>query len=164
MSHSADSAHPTAACAEPLRVLLLDDDAFMLALLAELIEELGQDEDQDQAQAQDQGRGQARYQVYAETSSRQALATLRERAPHLLICDLAMPDMDGIEFLRCAAWEQFRGSVVLLSGVDEGVLQAARRLALAQGITVLDACPKPLQRAQLAGLLERAAARRDVAV
>ena len=137
-AHSGDSA--------PLRVLLLDDDAFMLALLAELVEELGD------------------YQVYAETSSRQALASLRERAPHLLICDLAMPDMDGIEFLRCAAWEQFRGSVVLLSGVDEGVLQAARRLALAQGITVLDACPKPLQREQLAGLLERAAARRDVAV
>ena len=160
MSHSADSAHPTAASAEPLRVLLLDDDAFMLALLAELIEELGQDEDQ----AQDSVRGRARYQVYAETSSRAALASLRERAPHLLICDLAMPDMDGIEFLRCAAWEQFRGSVVLLSGVDEGVLQAARRLALAQGITVLDACPKPLQREQLAGLLARAAARRDVAV
>lgn len=138
------SAHTTAT--EPLRVLLLDDDAFMLALLADLIEELGH------------------YQVFAETGSRAALASLRERAPHLLICDLAMPDMDGIEFLRCAAWEQFRGSVVLLSGVDEGVLQAARRLALAQGITVLDACPKPLQREQLAGLLARAAARRDVAV
>jgi len=136
--------------AAPLRVLLLDDDAFMLALLTELVEELGLE--------------QGPYQVYAETSSRQALASLRERAPHLLICDLAMPDMDGIEFLRCAAWEQFRGSVVLLSGVDEGVLQTARRLALAQGISVLDACPKPLQREQLAGLLARAAARRDVAV
>ena len=131
--------------ATPLRVLLLDDDAFMLALLADLIEDLGP------------------HDVATETDSRRALASLRQRAPHLLICDLAMPDMDGIEFLRCAAWEQFAGSVVLLSGVDEGVLQSAHRLALAQGIAVLDACPKPLQRDQLALLLARAAARRDVA-
>ncbi len=124
----------------PLRVLLLDDDAFMLALLAELVGELGP------------------HEVSTESNSLRALATLRRETPQLLICDLAMPDMDGIEFLRCAAEDHYRGAVLLLSGVDQSVLQAAARLAQAHGLAVLGAHTKPLERAVLADLLAQAAA------
>lgn len=128
----------------PLRVLVLDDDAFMLSLLADMIEGFGP------------------YQVDCAADGQSALAMLRAHAPQLLICDLSMPDMDGIEFLREAAEESYRGSVVLLSGVDSGVLKAAERLALAHGLAVLDALPKPLSRPALGSLLERAASPRPV--
>lgn len=124
-----------------MRVMLLDDDKFMLELLADMIVELGQ------------------HEVVAETDGRRALVALRLRPPDLLICDLSMPAMDGIDFLRAAAAQQYGGCVVLLSGVDGAVLRTAARLAEAQGLSILDACAKPLASETLAGLMERAATR-----
>ena len=124
-----------------MRILLLDDDAFMLELLADMIAELGD------------------HMVLRETDGRRALIELRLRPPDLVVCDLSMPVMDGIDFLRLAAAQQYLGCVVLLSGVDGAVLKTAARLAEAQGLTILDACPKPLSTEALAVLLARAAAR-----
>jgi CheY-like chemotaxis protein len=125
-----------------MRVLLLDDDAFMLELLADMIAGLGP------------------HDVIRETDGRRALIELRLRPPDLLVCDLSMPVMDGIDFLRLAAAQQYPGWVVLLSGVDGAVLKTAARLAEAQGLAILDACAKPMGSDTLAALLERAAARR----
>ncbi len=124
-----------------MRVLLLDDDAFMLELLADMIAGFGP------------------HEVIRETDGRRALIELRLRPPELLICDLSMPVMDGIDFLRLAAAQQYHGCVVLLSGVDGAVLKTAARLAEAQGLAILDACAKPLGLDTLAMLMDRAAAR-----
>lgn len=123
-----------------MRILLLDDDAFMLELLADMIAELGD------------------HAVIRETDGRRALIELRLRPPDLVICDLSMPVMDGIDFLRLAAAQQYAGCVVLLSGVDGAVLKTAGRVAEAQGLRILDACPKPLTGETLAALLGRAEA------
>ncbi|GJJ01368.1 hypothetical protein RugamoR64_19060 [Duganella rhizosphaerae] len=124
-----------------MRVLLLDDDKFMLEVLADMIAGLGA------------------HEVLCETDGRRALVELRLRPPELLICDLSMPVMDGIDFLRLAAAQQYRGCVVLLSGVDGAVLKTAARLAEAQGLAMLDACAKPLASDTLAALMARAASR-----
>ena len=118
-----------------LRILLLDDDPFMLALLEDMLEDLGQCD------------------VSGATGAKAALATLRSAPPDLLVCDLSMPDMDGIEFLRHVAEEGYQGTVVLLSGMDAGVLKAAERLAMAQGLTILGACKKPVATAELGDLV-----------
>ena len=122
-----------------LKILLLDDDAFMLELLTDIVNSLGYDH------------------VRAESDARQALAALPGYQPELLICDLSMPEMDGIEFLRAAAETDFSGAVILLSGMDSGILRAAETLAMAQGLTILGACTKPVARAGLADLLALAA-------
>lgn len=114
-----------------VRVLLLDDDRFMLELLRDMFGELG------------------RFDVISESDARRALLTLTEYSPDLLVCDLSMPDMDGIEFLRAAAAARFRGHVMLLSGVEAGVRKAAERLARAHGLTVLGAYQKPIRLEQM---------------
>lgn len=121
-----------------LRILLLDDDAFTLEMLKDMLAALGYSH------------------VHAETDARRALKALPAFRPDLLVCDLSLPEMDGIEFLRTVAHEGFDGSVILLSGMDSGILRAARTLATAQGLTILGACSKPLSRSTLAGLLEAA--------
>jgi CheY-like chemotaxis protein len=122
-----------------LRILLLDDDAFMLEILRDMIESLGY------------------ASVHSETDARRALKALPGFRPDLLVCDLSMPEMDGIEFLRTVAEQGYDGDVILLSGMDSGILRAAETLAMAQGLSILGACSKPLSRAELADLLARAA-------
>ena len=126
----------------PLRILLVDDDPFMLSLLTDMLEDLGQ------------------LNVRSESDARQALLALPQFRPDLLICDLSMPEMDGIEFLRKVADAHFAGAVVLLSGMDASVRQAADTLARANGLTLLGTLAKPATPAALAELLTQAAARR----
>src|SRR5471032_255210 len=115
----------------PLRVLLLDDDVFMLDVLSDMLEHLGE------------------FDIRCESHSELALASLREHQPDLLICDLSMPDVDGIEFLRMAAESGFQGGVVLLSGLHSAVRLAAERLAVANGLHILGTFRKPLESAEL---------------
>lgn len=126
---------PVSPAAPRLHVLLLDDDAFTLELLGDMLAEI------------------ADLEVRAETDARRALRSLGERAPDLLICDLSMPDMDGIEFMQAAALAGYRGQVVLLSGMDTGVRMAAETLARAHGLNVVGAFRKPIGPHQLAAAL-----------
>jgi CheY-like chemotaxis protein len=116
------------------RVLLLDDDRFMLELLTDMFGELGH------------------FEVLAETDARRALAALPGYAPDLLVCDLALPDMDGVEFLQAAAQLRFGGAVVLVSGMDANVRAAACELARALGLRVAASFRKPIGIEQLRGV------------
>ncbi len=131
MTVSASPSPPQA----PLRVLLLDDDNFALELMADMLADAGT------------------FGVRRETDARRALATLAAERPDLLICDLSMPDMDGIEFMHAAAGAGFRGGVMLLSGMDAGVRRAAERLARSNGLNVLGAWQKPISPADLRSAL-----------
>jgi CheY-like chemotaxis protein len=117
--------------ATPERVLLLDDDRFMLDVLRDMIDGLG------------------RYDVHAELDARRALEALPRHAPDVLICDLAMPEMDGIEFLQAAAGQGFRGRVILVSAMEEGVRNAASELARVLGLQVAGTFCKPVGIEQL---------------
>ncbi|SFD74156.1 response regulator [Massilia yuzhufengensis] len=117
--------------AAPQRVLLLDDDRFMLDVLRDMLDGLGP------------------FVVHAEIDARRALDALPRHAPDLLICDLAMPDMDGIEFLQAAAGQGFSGRVILVSALEDGVRNAATELARALGLQVAGAFRKPVGIEQL---------------
>jgi CheY-like chemotaxis protein len=114
----------------PLRVLIVDDDPFMLELLPVMLAELGN------------------FEVRAENDARRALRAL-DPPPQLLICDLSMPEMDGIEFMHAASIAGFDGNVLLLSGMDSGVRMAAEHLAQAHGLKVIGTHKKPITREQL---------------
>ena len=120
----------------PLRVMLLDDDTFMLDVLHGMLDEIGS------------------FEVQRETCARHALRALPLDSPDLLVCDLSLPEMDGIEFMQAAARGGFPGGVLLVSGLDKGVRYAAERLASAYGLRVLGSFPKPLSLDALRGVME----------
>jgi EAL domain-containing protein (putative c-di-GMP-specific phosphodiesterase class I)/serine/threonine protein kinase len=75
--------------------------------------------------------------------------------PALLICDLAMPGMDGVQLLRHLSERGVSMPLVLMADGDERLLGAARHLASAHGFTVLGTVRKPVAPDRLARVLAR---------
>ena len=65
------------------RVLIVDDEVELMTALCESLT--------DQS-----------YEALGRTSAQEALALLQEEDIDLLVCDLMMPEMDGIALLRAA--------------------------------------------------------------
>ncbi|GAB4401067.1 MAG: hypothetical protein OHK0048_17080 [Rhodoferax sp.] len=122
-----------------MHVLIVDDDPFSRDLLREQLGTLG-----------------VQHITEADNGQQaiQRLADMRP-APDLIISDVFMPDRDGIELMDSLVQHGYVGAVILLSGVDMGLLGIARDLAQANGIRLLGAYPKPLSLDKLAELLPR---------
>jgi len=70
-----------------------------------------------------------------------------------VIVDLALGERDGIELLRTISTLQPVPRVIIVSGCEERILNAAVRFAHAAGITGAVAIPKPIDVARLRALL-----------
>jgi EAL domain-containing protein (putative c-di-GMP-specific phosphodiesterase class I)/ActR/RegA family two-component response regulator len=116
-----------------LKIMVLDDDPVMLRILPIQLRNFGLRE-----------KGFTGIVTFDDGAS--ALQRLRDE-PHsigLILCDLQMPRMDGVEFVRHLAEIRYAGLLVLLTGEDEQILSAVRDLALAQGLAVIGALRKPV--------------------
>ncbi len=112
-----------------LRVLLLDDDRFMQKFVCDLLSDLGVKETLVAKDGVDGLR----------------VLSSQEGVFDLMICDIEMPGMDGIEFLRNIASQGYTGHIALLSGIDANLLRAAERLANAHGLKMVGVIEKPVK-------------------
>jgi EAL domain-containing protein (putative c-di-GMP-specific phosphodiesterase class I)/CheY-like chemotaxis protein len=112
------------------RILLVDDDTHALEVQQRALCSMGYP-----------------YNTTA-TSGKEALLQL-EHDPHsaeLIVCDLNMPDMDGIEFLQTLNASPFRGSVIIFSGETTRLTHSVQRLLGGGQLTILGALTKPARR------------------
>lgn len=113
----------------PKSVLLIDDDEFSQEILRQMFSGWGV---QDIRQA---GNGKKAV----------LLLDAMPVHPDVLVCDIFMPDMDGIEFIGELVKRQFKGGLVFVSGVNRDMLEVAEFLASQKGLRVLAAFVKPIQ-------------------
>ncbi len=120
-------------------ILALDDEPFMLKLLARMLANMGFTS------------------VTLCDNGRAALDRIDDAKarPNLILLDLNMPGMDGIEFVRHLVERNYSGSLILISGEDERMLQTAEKLVQAHKIQVLGHLHKPVKPEVLSALLEQ---------
>lgn len=93
-------------------------------------------------------------QCSATTGAKTFLDTLSPNTT-LVILDLLMPEMDGIEILRLLGKRKCRAGIVLMSGVGKRTLATAKHLAGVLGLSVLGHLQKPFRIPELEEILQR---------
>jgi DNA-binding response OmpR family regulator len=78
-----------------------------------------------------------------------------ETRPDMVVLDLGMPGMDGVELLRFLSEQEFSGPVLIISGFDHRILESAFRLGEALGLTMVGPLEKPARLDALEAILMR---------
>ena len=125
-----------------LRLMLVDDDPFVRSALAVMLGHLSSGPLVVCASA-DEGLA--------------ALARFTEAEPlDVVVCDLRMPQIDGVTFIRRLAEANYRGAVIVVSVADVRLRQSVERLARSLGLQVVASLAKPASSGQLAAALAAA--------
>ena len=105
---------PLLSSASGKRVLIVDDDAMMVDILAELLEDVG-------------------HAVSTANDGQAALLAARERRPDVVLLDIDLPVMDGYELARQLRKDPHMGTVTIAALTGHG-RRGDKRLAFEAGI------------------------------
>lgn len=122
-----------------LSVMVIEDHGFQRRMAVRLLTELGVDQTSEAAD------GNAALRLLENAA----------RPPDVLLVDLDMPGMDGIEFIGHVARRRLARAVVIASALDPALLHAVQTMARAYGLRVLGSIEKPLTHDNLAAALGR---------
>ncbi len=73
--------------------------------------------------------------------------------PAIIVLDLEMPDMDGIEMVQQLAMDGLRSSLLVASGAEMAVMDTVRTMVETLGLPLLGTLRKPLAFGDMAGAL-----------
>ena len=121
-----------------LRVMVVEDHGFQRRMALRLLAEAGVGA------------------TFEAADGASALEVLRQlpNAPDVLLVDLDMPGMDGVEFIGHVAQRRLARAIALVSALDPAVLNTVQTMARAYGMRVLGGIEKPLTAGKLQVLLE----------
>lgn len=125
-----------------LKVLIVEDNDFTALTLRKTLESLGLEH------VQAASNGIEALEVESDAESH----------PDVILLDLRMPGMGGLELLSRLADRRFSGSIIVTSGVDDQTMNSIKNVASASELRVLGYLSKPLTAGKLGPLLEAAIA------
>ncbi|HUN50871.1 MAG TPA: EAL domain-containing response regulator [Candidatus Sulfotelmatobacter sp.] len=117
------------------RLLVVDDEADLCGIIAKVAASCG-------------------YETSVTTDPVVFLERLRSWQPTHLILDLMMPGLDGIELMSRLAENGCSASIMIISGVDQKIIDTARRLGAERGLKIEGVFAKPIRIADLRTKLE----------
>jgi DNA-binding response OmpR family regulator len=119
-----------------MRLLLIDDEPLIGAFVRRIAETSG-------------------FEVQITTQADTFKAACISFQPDVISLDLSMPDCDGIELLRYLAEIKCQAHILIASGFDSKMLEAASDLGEARGLKMAGVIPKPMRVAQVRALFDR---------
>jgi len=118
-------------------VLIVDDSHLHRQLASELCSQLG--------------FTRIRHAINGE----EGMALVRQQVPDLMLLDLEMPRMDGVQVMQQLALEKLTPYIILTSGKDYILISTLELMGSGLGLPVLGGLKKPLQAGELQDLLAR---------
>lgn len=88
-------------------------------------------------------------------NGREGLANIRQNPPDLILLDLEMPEVDGVQVLQQMAQEQLILPVIVTSAKDYMLISTVELMGRELGLPVLGGLKKPLAQSDLQDLLAR---------
>lgn len=122
-----------------MHVLLVDDDDFMLELIADMLRDLGVEN------------------IITAADGKKGFAAFKSAkcAPDIVICDLNMPNTDGFQLMELLSKESNGCGFILVSGLEERFVNSATLMAKFHHLNILGALHKPVEKEALAALLSK---------
>jgi putative two-component system response regulator len=124
----------------PYRVLIVDDEETVRSALGRFLEGCG-------------------YEVATAGSGKEALALLEKQQYIVMLCDIRMSEMSGLDVVPCALHLDGDLAIVMLTAVND-----AGTATDALGRGALDYLVKPIELPELRRAVERAAYKRNLAI
>lgn len=92
-------------------------------------------------------------EVVDATSAPEALTIVDSFKPNIIILDLCMPDMDGVEMISVLAEKRCDSAIILISGMDQRTLSSVQALGRDKQLNMLGTLSKPMNIASIESLL-----------
>lgn len=110
-----------------LSVLIVDDDNYQRGLLEKMMSMIGVGD------------------IHQSESALHALQFIStaKKQPDIIITDLDMPDIDGMDFLHQLGDKNIDSAVLIVSGKERSILRSVELMAEEYGLTVLGSLSKP---------------------
>ena len=122
-----------------LRVMIVEDQPVQRQITVRMLKSMGLDK------------------ILEADNGQSALAQLAQLSEPLdvIICDLHMPGMDGVEFIRHLGSRNLVSSLILASGMEAALVGSVEAMARVQGLEVLGTLQKPLHYEKFVEILGR---------
>ena len=130
---------------KPCSILIVEDHPFQHLYLQNLFSELGD------------------FDLVCARDGEEALACLKQRDFDLVLTDLLMPGMDGVQFIQGLAAQPSRPALAIMSAASRRMLMGASLVASNLQVKVIGLISKPVNAAALRCLTDQLQALRQVA-
>ena len=124
-----------------MQIWVVDDNEGQRNLIGRVAKEFG-------AQTRGFADGKSVFQALLERSA----------SPDLLIIDIILPEMDGIELAMSLSRADAACPIIFMTGGDMGLAHAAMEIAWTKNLKVRDVLAKPVSVADLRGAMDAALA------
>lgn len=122
---------------KPYKILIVEDQLFQLMHLQHQFNKLGD------------------FHLDAARNGHEALELLNSRPFDLVLTDLLMPEMDGVQFIQKLALLSSKPALAIMSVASRRMMKAAGLVAQNMGVTVIGLISKPINLKALNTLSER---------
>lgn len=105
-------------------LMVVDDEAEFAEYVADVADDLG-------------------FDVSVFSNARDCLQAIIAKKPDVIVMDIVMPDMDGVELVQAMGQQVPGASVIVMSGFDSRYLGVVRTLGEAGGVNICATLMKP---------------------